>query len=111
MKSTKTLHKLPSLLLLLLLLLVSVWSHPMPDVAVPGSEAQQSLILIQNNLRPEHAKNYEISVPKAPQPGEPCLTISWKTNPDGTGPDEPQIYLVNGYFKILTPSEAANLQQ
>ncbi|XP_023171401.1 uncharacterized protein LOC111599838 [Drosophila hydei] len=108
MKSTKALHKfVPLLLLLLLLLLVDVWSHPMPDV----TESQQSMLLIQNNVRPEDAKNYEIAMPKEPKPGEPCLTISWKTNPDGTGPEDPQIYLVNGYLKIMTQSQAANIRQ
>lgn len=70
-------------------------------------QPQQQMLLIQHNMSPDQAPNYQISIPKAPQPNEPCLTISWKANPDGSEPDIPQIYLVNGYFQIMSPHVAS----
>lgn len=72
-----------------------------------GAQPQQPILLIQNNLSPEQASNYKITMPKAPQPNEPCLTISWKTNPDGSGPDAPRIYFVDGYFQIKSSHVAS----
>lgn len=65
---------------------------------------QRPVFFIKNNIRPEDAKNYQITVPKDPKAGEPCLTISWKSNPDGSEPAFPQIYMGNGYFGILPPT-------
>ncbi|XP_034478153.1 uncharacterized protein LOC117784511 [Drosophila innubila] len=99
MKS-KTIHKFWTLsaLLLMLFAFVSVRSQPLspPDDAF----RQRPILLIENNASPEDAKNYQITIEKDAKPGEPCLTISWKTNPDGSGPADPKIYMVNGYFKI-----------
>ncbi|KAH8419598.1 hypothetical protein KR222_008137 [Zaprionus bogoriensis] len=72
-------------------------------------QPQRPVILIQNNLKPAEARDYQITIPKAAQPDEPCLTISWKTNPDGTGPDAPRIYFVDGYFHIAS-SQLARTQ-
>ncbi|XP_032595588.1 uncharacterized protein LOC6556812 isoform X2 [Drosophila grimshawi] len=102
------------LLLLLLLLLVSgAWSYPSANQQ-PESVAivaQRPILLIQNEMSPEDSKNYEITIPKDVKPGEPCLTISWKTNPDGTGPGDPKIYMVNGYFRIVPASAQMPNQQ
>ncbi|XP_034109598.1 uncharacterized protein LOC132793042 [Drosophila nasuta] len=106
MKS-KTLHK--SLILLLLMLLLFVFFPPSArcqPLTPPDEPAKQRpFIFIKHNASPEDAKNYQITIEKDPQPGEPCLTISWKTNPDGSGPSDPQIYLSHGYFKIVTASQ------
>ncbi|XP_030571381.1 uncharacterized protein LOC115770286 [Drosophila novamexicana] len=108
MLSNKTLHKF--LLPLLLLMLASVWSQPLnKQPETEGSVAQRPVFLIENNVNAEDAKNYQITIPKEVKPGEPCLTISWKTNPDGSGPDDPRIYMVDGYFKIMPAT--ANKQQ
>ncbi|XP_064544917.1 uncharacterized protein LOC135432947 [Drosophila montana] len=107
MLSNKTLHKL---LLLLMLMLACVWSHPLnKQPETEGTVAQRPVFLIQNNVNAEDAMNYQITIPKEITPQDPCLTISWKTNPDGSGPGEPRIYLVDGYFKIMPAT--ANRQQ
>jgi len=62
---------------------------------------QQPVILIKHNISADDAKNYHITIPKDPKAGEPCLTITWKTNPDGSGPGEPEIFMGNGYFGII----------
>lgn len=85
---------------------------PQPPVGIHlqqplGTQPQRPILLIQNNLSPDQASNYKITIPKAPQSNEPCLTISWKTNPDGSGPDAPRIYFVNGYFQIMSPPAAS----
>lgn len=65
-------------------------------------QPEQPMIFIQHNMSPDQAPNYQISIPKAPQSNEPCLTISWKANPDGSEPDIPKIYIVNGYMQIMS---------
>ncbi|ALC44382.1 CG34253 [Drosophila busckii] len=116
MKSA-ALHKLLTLLTLLLLLMfvVPAYSQPLsqPSAAptsAPAAAAERPLILIENNVKPEDASNYQITLPKNAKPGvaEPCLTISWKTNPDGSQPDLPRIYMVNGYFQIMPPATGLN---
>jgi len=75
-------------------------------IVTPPDDAlrQRPILFIKNNVTPEDAKNYQITIERDAKPGEPCLTISWKSNPDGSEPAEPQIYMVNGYFNIKPPS-------
>ncbi|EDW46484.1 GM14956 [Drosophila sechellia] len=97
MKS-EALHKF---LALYSLLIACAWSTPF----------QQPVILVKHNIGTENAENYRITLPsKDLKAGEPCLTITWKTNPDGTGPDEPQIYMGDGYFRILQVARGQNNQ-
>ncbi|XP_036672132.3 uncharacterized protein [Drosophila suzukii] len=102
MKS-EALHKL---LAFYPLLIVCAWSHPLnPTQQQPTNQqmppVQQPVILIKHNISADDAKNYHITIPKDPKAGEPCLTITWKTNPDGSGPGEPEIFMGNGYFGII----------
>ncbi|XP_017008594.2 uncharacterized protein [Drosophila takahashii] len=89
------------------LLIACAWSQPLnpnqQQVAFQQTSPVHPVILIKHNIRAEDAKNYHITIPKAPSAAEPCLTITWQTNPDGSGPDEPQIYMGNGYFGIIPP--------
>ncbi|XP_017071997.1 uncharacterized protein LOC108108454 [Drosophila eugracilis] len=106
MKS-ETLHKF---LILCSLLIACAWSQPLNPSQQQATYQQlpadqRTIVLVKHNLRPQDAKNYQITIPKEPKEGEPCLTISWKTNPDGSGPGVPQIYMGNGYFGILPTGE------
>ncbi|EDW29515.1 GL22725 [Drosophila persimilis] len=77
------------------------------DVTPPEHQPQtidRQLLLIENNVSAEDAQNYHIAIPRKAKAGEPCLTITWKTNPDGSGPDYPRIYMADGYFRIMPPS-------
>ncbi|KAH8368713.1 hypothetical protein KR084_008514 [Drosophila pseudotakahashii] len=90
------------------LLIACAWSQPLnPNQQQVNFQqmtpVQHPVILVKHNIRAEDANNYHITIPKAPSAGEPCLTITWKTNPDGSEPDEPQIYMGNGYFGIIPP--------
>ncbi|KAH8233838.1 hypothetical protein KR038_011511 [Drosophila bunnanda] len=92
------------------LLIACAWSQPLdltqqhqPATYQQLPVAPQSVFFINNNIRPEDAPNYQITIPKDPRANEPCLTITWKTNPDGTGPESPQIYMGKGYFGIIPP--------
>ncbi|EDV51892.1 uncharacterized protein LOC6546169 [Drosophila erecta] len=104
MKS-EALHKL---LALYPLLIACAWSQPLNPAQQPATHqqppaVQQPVIFIKHNVGAENAENYRITLPsKDLQAGEPCFTISWKTNPDGTGPGEPQVYMGDGYLGILT---------
>ncbi|KAH8379348.1 hypothetical protein KR009_004337 [Drosophila setifemur] len=108
MKS-ETLHKF---LAFCPLLIACAWGQPFDsnqqEQQQPPEQqltpVQRPFIFIKNNLRAEDAGNYKITIPKDPKTGEPCLTISWKTNPDGSGPDFPQIYMGNGYLGIMPPA-------
>ncbi|KAH8370999.1 hypothetical protein KR093_005890 [Drosophila rubida] len=104
MKS-KTLHKSQLLLLLMVMLLLALLSSARCQPLSPPESSeplrQRPFIFIKNNASPEDAKNYQITIEKDAQPGEPCLTISWKTNPDGSGPADPQIYMAQSYFKFV----------
>ncbi|KAH8270619.1 hypothetical protein KR018_012312 [Drosophila ironensis] len=103
------------------LLIAGAWGHslnPAPhtktqlqtqtqtQTAPQPQPVQRPVVFIENNIGPEDVKNYQITRPRDPKPGEPCLTISWKTNPDGSGPDFPNIYIGNGYFGIMTPQRS-----
>ncbi|KAL7734561.1 hypothetical protein ACLKA6_010873 [Drosophila palustris] len=100
MKS-KTLHKFLALSALLLMLFACLSVRSQPLAPPDDTFSQRPVLFIQNNASPEDAKDYQITIEKDAKPGEPCLTISWKTNPDGSGPADPKIYMVNGYFKIM----------
>ncbi|XP_022208329.1 uncharacterized protein LOC111064834 [Drosophila obscura] len=113
MKS-EALHKL-LLLAFCALLIACAWSQPL---ATPQQLEQQQpqtidrqLLLIENNVNAEDAQNYQITIPKKAKAGEPCLTITWKTNPDGSGPDYPRIYTADGYFRIMPPAMSTEQQQ
>ncbi|XP_017111779.1 uncharacterized protein LOC108135542 [Drosophila elegans] len=104
MKS-ETLHKF---LAFCSLLIACTWSQPLNSTQQQTTHqqlppVQRPVFLIKHNIRAEDAKNYHITIPKDPKSGEPCLTITWKTNPDGSGPAEPQIFMGSGYFGILPP--------
>ncbi|KAH8240188.1 hypothetical protein KR032_012110 [Drosophila birchii] len=93
------------------LLIACAWSKPLDTTQQLQSSinqqlpsASQSVLFIKNNLRPEDAPNYQIIIPKDPRANEPCLTITWKANADGTEPESPQIYMGNGYFRIMPPA-------
>ncbi|SPP77424.1 Hypothetical predicted protein [Drosophila guanche] len=111
MKS-EALHKL--LLALCVLLIACAWSQPLATPQQLEQQQQQperqpqtidrQLLLIENNVKAEDAQNYQITIPRKAKAGEPCLTITWKTNPDGSGPDYPRIYMADGYFRIVPPS-------
>ncbi|XP_016955317.1 uncharacterized protein LOC108028168 [Drosophila biarmipes] len=88
------------------LLIVCAWSHPLnPTQQQPTYQqtlgVQHPVILIKHNINADDAKNYHIAVPQDPKEGEPCLTITWKTNPDGSGPAQPDIFMGNGYFGLI----------
>ncbi|XP_068143418.1 uncharacterized protein [Drosophila tropicalis] len=120
MKSHK-LHKF-QMLMMTMMIAASAWSQPLdikpealPTLSSshqePVQPIHQPLLVIQNNVNnPQDLKDYKIMIPKAPQQNEPCLTITWKTNPDGSGPDDPKIYYVDGYFRIM-PSIREQQQQ
>ncbi|XP_016983169.1 uncharacterized protein LOC108047482 [Drosophila rhopaloa] len=104
MKS-ETLHKF---LAFYPLLIACAWSQPLNSTQQQPTyqqvqPVQRPFFLIKHNVRPEDAKNYHITIPKSPKAGEPCLTITWKTNPDGSGPSQPQIFMGNGYFGVIPP--------
>ncbi|KAH8333021.1 hypothetical protein KR074_011352 [Drosophila pseudoananassae] len=87
------------------LLIACAWGQLLNQQQQPQVQTvQRPVFFINHNIRPEDAKNYQITVPSAPKAGEPCLTISWKSNPDGSEPALPQIYMGNGYFGILPPT-------
>nr|NP_001097636.1 uncharacterized protein Dmel_CG34253 [Drosophila melanogaster]ABW08564.1 uncharacterized protein Dmel_CG34253 [Drosophila melanogaster] len=112
MKS-EALHKF---LALYPLLIACAWSAPLNPSQQQATyqqplTVQQPVILVKHNIGTENAENYRITLPsKDLKAGEPCLTITWKTNPDGTGPDEPQIYMGDGYFRILQVARGQNSQ-
>ncbi|XP_017058883.1 uncharacterized protein LOC108099765 [Drosophila ficusphila] len=96
------------------LLIACAWSHPLNSTHQQAAyqeepPVQRPVIFIKHNLRAEDAENYQIAIPKDPKAGEPCLTITWKTNPDGSGPGEPRIFMGSGYFGIIPPE--ARIQQ
>ncbi|KAH8376501.1 uncharacterized protein LOC110178983 [Drosophila serrata] len=95
------------------LLIACAWSQPLDTTQQRQQPpvAPQSVFFIKNNIRPEDAPNYQITIPKHPNANEPCLTITWKTNPDGTGPESPQIYMGNGYFGIMPPADLNQQKQ
>ncbi|KAI8041764.1 uncharacterized protein LOC128257334 [Drosophila gunungcola] len=104
MKS-ETLHKF---LAFCSLLIACAWSQPLNSTQQKTTHqqllpVQRPVFFIKHNIRAEDAKNYQITIPKNPEAGEPCLTITWKTNPDGSGPAEPQIFMGSGYLGILPP--------
>ncbi|XP_030373011.1 uncharacterized protein LOC115622991 [Scaptodrosophila lebanonensis] len=72
--------------------------QPQPQQLANSLLGERPMILIKHNVEPQHLNGYNII--RDPQ-GQPCLTISWKTNPDGSGPQDPQIYAVDGYFKLV----------
>ncbi|XP_023033417.1 uncharacterized protein LOC26530070 isoform X2 [Drosophila willistoni] len=121
MKSHK-LHKF-QMLLMLTMIAASAWSQPyikpeaLPTLTssshqAPVQSIHQPFLVIQNNVKNlQDLKDYEIRIPKAPQQNEPCLTITWKTNPDGSGPDDPKIYYVDGYFRIMPSIRERGQQQ
>ncbi|XP_039486510.1 uncharacterized protein LOC120448534 [Drosophila santomea] len=90
------------------LLIACAWSQPLNPSQPQATHqqlpaVQQPVIFIKHNIGTGNAEDYHITLPsKDLKAGEPCLTITWKTNPDGTGPAEPQIYMGDGYFGILT---------
>ncbi|XP_002135163.2 uncharacterized protein [Drosophila pseudoobscura] len=100
MKS-EALHKL---LAFCALLIACAWSQPLTPPEHQPRTIDRQLLLIENNVSAEDAQNYHIAIPRKAKAGEPCLTITWKTNPDGSGPDYPRIYMADGYFRILPPS-------